>query len=274
MTTDYYFKGINKLKTRESDTLKRIDSVLERLREFEGCSLKVRHRKGATERYLVKYVDKKCVQTYLTDDQTYHCLLNYRFFRTFRKLIIKNLRALESSITDYEEYNLDSIMRKLPATYRAITPEIESFFSLVDIEAWKNNLLEIKRQYPPSHPENLQFKTSDGTPVRSKSEVIIYEILLKHSFAFVYDAPYRCADGSIKHPDFTILKPDGRGVMLIEHDGAFHDALKRGITTRKMGEYYDNGLDFYEEILFTFDRSNRSINAELIEEIILDCLYN
>lgn len=274
MDTEYYFKGIARLKDIEEDRLAAADAIIDSLSDYEGCTLKVCNRGRAFERYIVRYENRKCIQKYITDDKVYFSLINLRFFKTLRKVIVSNLKALDSALAAYKEYSPEYIFSLIPATYCVITPEIDDFFHITAAREWMTKLLELKEEHPAPYHNSLQFTTSDGTLVRSKSELIIYEILLRHHFIFVYDAPYICADGTILHPDFTILKPDGSGVLLIEHDGAFDVSRKRTVTTNKMGEYYDSNLNFFEEILFTFDRSNHSINAKLIEDIILDCLYN
>jgi exodeoxyribonuclease V alpha subunit len=59
----------------------------------------------------------------------------------------------------------------------------------------------------PYRPEGLIHRTSDGTPVRSKSEVIVYDVLSSLGFSIQYETPLVGKSGNPKDfrlPDFTI----------------------------------------------------------------------
>jgi hypothetical protein len=59
----------------------------------------------------------------------------------------------------------------------------------------------------PYRPEGLIHRTFDGTPVRSKSEVIVYDVLISLGLSVQYELPLIAKDGNPKDfrlPDFTI----------------------------------------------------------------------
>jgi exodeoxyribonuclease V alpha subunit len=59
----------------------------------------------------------------------------------------------------------------------------------------------------PYRPEGLIHRTFDGTPVRSKSEVIVYDVLVSLGLSVQYELPLIAKDGNPKDfrlPDFTI----------------------------------------------------------------------
>src|SRR5258707_1748015 len=58
----------------------------------------------------------------------------------------------------------------------------------------------------PYRPEGLIHRTSDGTPVRSKSEVIVYDVLASLGLSIKYELPLIAKSGNLKDfrlPDFT-----------------------------------------------------------------------
>lgn len=74
------------------------------------------------------------------------------------------------------------------------------------------------------HPENLRYETEQGDLVRSKSEVIIANILYQHrkDILYKYERPLEVmSDGKERniYPDFTILNIHTGKVTYWEHAG-------------------------------------------------------
>lgn len=95
------------------------------------------------------------------------------------------------------------------------------------IEKWN------KVTYPQNdfHPENLIYATSFGLRVRSKSEVLIAEMLKKENIPFKYEYPVELQQ-KVVYPDFYCLNVRTRTVYLWEHFGMMDD-----------DDYVDNALD-------------------------------
>jgi hypothetical protein len=77
----------------------------------------------------------------------------------------------------------------------------------------------------PYRPEGLIHRTSDGTAVRSKSEVIVYDVLVSEGLSVKYELPLIGKDGDPKNfrlADFTIYY-EGR-VWFWEHLGMLDKA--------------------------------------------------
>lgn len=70
---------------------------------------------------------------------------------------------------------------------------------------------------------NLIHRTSNGTLVRSKSEVIVANELSAAGIEFVYEEQFRGHDGSIRLPDFTITDAATGETFLWEHLGMLSD---------------------------------------------------
>lgn len=65
----------------------------------------------------------------------------------------------------------------------------------------------------------LIHRTSRGELVRSKSEVIIADLLHGLGVPYAYEQPFVGPDGSIRYPDFTIDDAESGRLLLIEHLG-------------------------------------------------------
>lgn len=52
-------------------------------------------------------------------------------------------------------------------------------------------------------------RSANGEPMRSKSEIIVANILRAHGVDYSYEELLRMEDGSVREPDFTVQRPDG-----------------------------------------------------------------
>jgi hypothetical protein len=107
----------------------------------------------------------------------------------------------------------------------------------------------IKGRY---RPEGLIHRTSDGTPVRSKSEVIVYDVLSALGLSLKYEEPLIAKSGDPKDfrlPDFTIYH-QGR-TWYWEHLGLLDKASYREDWQLKQQWYGDNG--YWERVLTSED---------------------
>jgi exodeoxyribonuclease V alpha subunit len=94
----------------------------------------------------------------------------------------------------------------------------------------------------PYRPEGLIHRTSDGTSVRSKSEVIVYDVLTALDLAVEYEVPLLNKDGNPKDfrlPDFTVHH-QGK-TWFWEHLGLLSKATYQNEWELKEQWYRENG---------------------------------
>jgi exodeoxyribonuclease V alpha subunit len=97
----------------------------------------------------------------------------------------------------------------------------------------------IKKGY---RPEGLIHRTLDGTPVRSKSEVIVYDVLHSMGLSVQYEEPLKAGNGDpsdFRLPDFTVHHKGQ--VWYWEHLGLLEKAKYREDWTDKIRWYEKNG---------------------------------
>lgn len=104
----------------------------------------------------------------------------------------------------------------------------------------------------PYRPEGLIHRTSDGTPVRSKSEVIVYDVLAALGLSIKYEQPLpnKHADPKdFRLPDFTIHH-QGR-TWYWEHLGMLDKASYKADWNDKEKWYRDNG--YWDRVITSQD---------------------
>ena len=107
---------------------------------------------------------------------------------------------------------------------------------------------------------NRIYKTIDGNHVRSKSEVIICDLLAKSGLKYEYERLLEYEPGKVINPDFTIF-PVGGQELYWEHVGM--------LGNEKYSEDWSNKMDIYEKyfpsrLIKTYESGAISSDAEKI----------
>jgi hypothetical protein len=87
--------------------------------------------------------------------------------------------------------------------------------------------------------EGLIHRTARGEMVRSKSEVIIANLLHSMGIPYAYELPFAGKDGSVRYPDFTIDDAETGRRVFLEHLGMMSEPAYRRRWESKL-EWYRN----------------------------------
>lgn len=90
---------------------------------------------------------------------------------------------------------------------------------------------------------NLIHRTSNGTLVRSKSEVIVADALTAAGVEFTYEKQFKGHQDTIRIPDFTIEDAASGETYIWEHLGMLTDPGYADAWQRKKQWYADNGVE-------------------------------
>lgn len=196
---------------------------------------------------------------------------------------IKLVRQLAQK--GYEEQVLKSAMQEIHAitTYQTLLPEIsadslyehlsETRRTLVEpiretneafIERWKSVPFSGK-SFPEDFPE---FYTRQGERVRSKSEVIIADLLSREGIPYRYEYPVQLKNYGSVHPDFTVLNISLRKEMYWEHFGMMDDPEYAEKAVRKMSEYMKNGLFPGRDLIISYETRSFPMSTKDIQSMI------
>ncbi len=119
--------------------------------------------------------------------------------------------------------------------------------------------------------ERLIHITTRGEAVRSKSEVIIANMLHAKGLPYHYEAPL-VIDGVTKYPDFTIEDDDTGITYYWEHCGMLHDPGYRKRWEEKKQWYAEHGITEHGgpngRLIISRDLSNGSFDSEAISKLI------
>lgn len=103
---------------------------------------------------------------------------------------------------------------------------------------------------------------SNNLRVRSKSEVIIVEILLKLGIPFIYELPTIMND-KIIYPDFHILNVRTGKVYFYEHFGKVDDEKYRNKNlVERLNDYMEDGHFLGDDVLVSCESSDTPLNEK------------
>lgn len=118
------------------------------------------------------------------------------------------------------------------------------------------------------YPIQKQHYTARGEVVRSKSEVEIANFLHFHELPYRYECPLKLKDGHRTvtfYPDFMILDPVTRKVILLEHLGRMDDPEYVAEQVRKRRIYEENGFFEGENIIYTWETADQPLTRMQLE---------
>lgn len=132
------------------------------------------------------------------------------------------------------------------------------------IKVWEG--LEYKgKEFTEGSPE---FYTEKNERVRSKSEVIIADLLNKEKIPYRYEAPLYLKGVGITYPDFTILNIKNRKEVYWEHFGMMDDPNYVEMAIRKINTYEQNEILLGKNLILTYETKRNPLSTKKIKLII------
>ena len=158
----------------------------------------------------------------------------------------------------------DDVFASLPrARQELVIPYAEP--DDVFVNRWMSVVYDGKTGYGEGQ---AQFRTERGEMVRSKSELIIADTLLRQGVPYRYEYPVYLEGMGTVYPDFTCLNVRLRREILWEHRGLMDDPDYAEKAVRKEHAYLRNGYMPGERLLITSETLRCPLDAGQVRELI------
>lgn len=131
-------------------------------------------------------------------------------------------------------------------------------------ECWEQTFFqgkELAEDVPPLYTEK-------GERVRSKSEVIIADILYREGIPYRYEAPIILQGFGMVHPDFTVLNLRKRKEIYWEHLGMMDNTEYVEAALAKVQAYKKNGIEHGDNLILTWETKKTPIHQRAIRSEI------
>lgn len=253
---------INQLKLRKAN----LEQVLiykenAKLKEAEG-RLRIIHNKGNCQYYHVttpktngKYINKENIQIAKNLAQ-----------KDYNKLIISAIEKQLKKISNIlEEISKDTFAK----VFESFSDDRQKLIEPVTLSNEEYAIRWQQEEYPKKtfQQDAPEFLVSTGLRVRSKSEVIIAETLIRMNIPFKYEYPLKLKSFNV-HPDFYCLNVRTRQEFVWEHFGMLDDSDYLKTTLEKLDLYERSGYFQGVNLITTRETRDKPLNIKAIESKI------
>lgn len=180
-----------------------------------------------------------------------------------QKQLSNNISVLSRAVNKFDNTTQEKIIDSFPETYQQLP---DTYFFHPSIESWQAGSC----QRNPYQPEECKYISKSGTSLRSKSELLIANLLEEYGIPYHYDVALKLGNKTI-YPDFIIRNPHNGKLIIWEHFGALNQTGYGQKMNDKMDLYMKHGRTPFENLIYTFefDIRNRHRLEYMIENIIL-----
>lgn len=164
----------------------------------------------------------------------------------------------------YYKGAVESIYEKLPRGKQVMVKPITETDTQY-IQRWENIQFK-KLDFQSDSPE---YYSNKGERMRSKSEVIIANLLDQLNIPYIYELPLTLEGNITVHPDFTLIDAVNRRLIYWEHLGMLDDEDYMNKAIAKIRRYEDNGYYPGEQLLITGESTARPLDIKHIRKKVL-----
>ena len=165
----------------------------------------------------------------------------------------------------------------IPKLYNSLCPSRRALIQPVTLpdEQYAAQWQTVQYQGLPFESDAPVYTTARDERVRSKSEVIIADALLRHGIPYRYEFPLKLNKGRQTltfYPDFLCLNIRTRQEFLWEHFGMMDDPAYAQKATAKLRLYEENGILPGRNLLLTMETQPEPLSTRAVEKIISEFL--
>lgn len=139
------------------------------------------------------------------------------------------------------------------------------------INAYKPQNLSACYEKLPQEPDGT-FLTLKKEKVRSKSEIIIANLLKEYAIPYHYEFPVKLKNGQFLYPDFLCLNVQTRQEFYWEHCGKMSDSEYTSCMARRLRAFAAAGIIIGKNLLITMETESSPLSTKEVEQIIKNFL--
>ncbi len=175
-------------------------------------------------------------------------------------------KSLERFLRQYDITEIEKIYNKMAESKKKlVVPVIEPEGSF--LENWRSIPYE-----PMPIDSDTGFYSGNGVRVRSKSELMIADMLEKEGIPYRYEYPMHLKSIGNIRPDFLCLNVRTRTEFIWEHFGMMDNIAYANKNIAKIQAYEQDGFFPGKNLMMTFETSQYSISSIIIKKMIEEYL--
>ncbi|MBR5348887.1 MAG: hypothetical protein IK125_06605 [Lachnospiraceae bacterium] len=256
-------------KTKLEEQLKEVEALLakstrkmEELNSVPDHEIRIHKSNGRDQYYLINKLTGERRYIKASELSSLREIAQKGYEKRARKELMAMKQNLEFFIRNYNVQKLNEIYECMAKGRKAlIEPLIET--DEMFLTHWQNSTFEEMQFY-----DETEFYTCNGIRVRSKSELIIANMLEQYSIPYKYEKPLHLKGMGEVRPDFSCLKVKSRKEVIWEHFGMMDNMTYANKNVTKLTCYHQNGFYVGENLITTFETSQNQISSKLIKGMI------
>lgn len=175
----------------------------------------------------------------------------------------KELKAIDGLQRRIPEIMVEDVYTNLSKDrQKLVTPIVLPDKEFAD--QWQNVPYE-RKKFMEDSPE---FFTAKGERVRSKSEILIADMLNKLHIPYRYEYPLDLKGIGTIYPDFTMLNVKLRKEVYLEHLGMMDDPVYLENALQRISIYEQNGIFPGDRLILLHETSTHPLNIRAAERAI------
>ena len=242
--------------------IKRADQYIEH--SPEG-SLRISRSSGRTQFYQRAYGDASGKYLTKADLPLTRKLAQKDYEKCLRNQAVKELAVINSFLSKYKipEQTVENVYEQLCADRQQLVEPLSETDEMF-VERW------LSCEYIPKaiSGEVPELISDQGDHVRSKSELIIANLLASCHVPYRYECPLRLPKWGTVYPDFTVLNVRQRKQFYWEHMGRMDDPDYADKAVKKLAHYNQAGLVSGVNLILTFETSKTPVSTYMIKDMI------
>ena len=185
--------------------------------------------------------------------------------RDYNQLVLQIAKEELSIINSYESMLINESVEKAIERFNDGRKRLLEPISISDkeyVDLWQDEEYEHF-----GFDDTNEYYSVNGLRVRSKSEVIIANLLEHYEIPYKYEYPLTMGK-SLTRPDFICLNVRARKEYVWEHFGMMDDPEYANKNIKKISIYEQNGYHAGNNMILTFESSQVPLNSNIIKDKI------
>ena len=243
-------KHIHKLRTRQT-----------RMAEYSAGTVIAKPFRDHYQ-YYFKRLNEKKEYIPMAEVSKYKPYAQYDYEKKTLKDLLERRKILEKFLEKYNPEGTNATYNKLCEGKKRLVIPIEPTDEM-RIEAWM-------QEHPGNrHPMIIEsdLLTDRGELMRSKSEKIIADQLIKNHIPYQYEPRLQLSDHYI-YPDFAVYNVKERRTVYWEHFGLLSNEDYAAKNYERIQEYERSGLILGKDLIITMESPGMPLDVKLIQKKI------
>lgn len=257
------YKGDLMLQLKELDRLlAKTNRNLARHKELQNLRVTVSKSNGHTQYYLVDKTSNRKKYVKVEEVDTVKRIAQRDYDLNVSKRLNSLKTDLERFLTKYDISAINQAFDELTEGRKSLVEPVVDTDEMF-VEKWKS----VPYEAMPI-TDDSEFFSDNGVRVRSKSELIIANMLEKNGIPYRYEYPLELKGFHTVRPDFTCLNLRERKEYIWEHFGMMDNIPYANANVYKIQMYSQNGISAGKNFIMTFESSQHAISSSIIKNMI------